>query len=220
MVYILIPAYNEARGIGAVVRGLQAAGFTNVVVVDDGSTDATADEARAAGAVVLQHAVNRGQGAALETANEFARLRGAEYVVHFDGDGQFDPADIAPALDFAAREHLDVVLGSRFLDRRSRIPWLKRHIILPVARWINFILTGLRLSDAHNGFRILHGRALHEIHIEHDGMAHNTEIVAAIASAGLRYKEFPVAVTYTRFGQGIRSGLQTVHDVLLAPWIK
>ncbi len=220
MVYIVIPAYNEARNIAAVIYGLKNAGFSTIVVVDDGSTDATADSARRAGAVVLTHGVNRGQGAALETGNEYARRMGAEYVVHFDGDGQFSPSDIAPALSFMREHALDVVLGSRFLDKRSTMPWLKRFVILPIARYINYIFTGLRLSDAHNGFRILNRRALHELRISHDGMAHNTEIVAEIARLGLTYREFPVAVTYTRFGQGIRGGLKTIRDVVAAPWIK
>lgn len=219
MVYIIVPAYNEEKNIGRVVRGLFEHGWRDVVVVDDGSTDATAAAARAAGAMVVSHPVNRGQGAALQTGDEYALARSASYTVHFDGDGQFNPGDIAPALRMAEEENLDVVLGSRFLDRRSRVPRLKRCVILPVSRWINFVFTGLWLTDAHNGFRVLSARALERIVITEDHMAHNTEITAAIKKYGLRFREFPVEVTYRTMGQGVLGGLKIVFDLVMHKFI-
>lgn len=214
MVYIIIPAYNEESAIGRVIRDLFNHGWQHVVVVDDGSIDNTARIGEESGAVVLRHVVNRGQGASLETGDSYARLVGAEYVVHFDGDGQFNPADIAPALGYMKKENLDVLLGSRFLDNRSRMPALKRYFILPISRWVNFVFTGLLLTDAHNGFRILSRSALSKIIITQDRMAHNTEIAVAIKKHGLLFREFPIEVVYHRFGQGVSGGLKIISDLV------
>lgn len=212
MVVIVIPAYNEEKTIGRVISGLFEHGYRTVVVIDDGSTDTTSECARAVGALVFRHSINRGQGAALETGNEVARHMGAEYVVHFDGDGQFNPGDIASALALARQEEIDVVLGSRFLDSRSELPWSKRFIILPLARCINKILTGVQLTDSHNGFRVLSKKALSLLRITHDRMAHNSEIVAQLRTHRLVFKEIPVEVSYTRYGQGVRGGFKILYD--------
>ncbi len=220
MVYIIVPAYNEAKNIGRVLRGLFEHGYVNVVVVDDGSTDNTAELAFAAGATVLRHVINRGQGAALQTGNEYAYQAGAAAVAHFDADGQFDPADIAGAIELLKTKQLDVVLGSRFLDSRSSIPWFKRYILLPVSRWINYVFTGLKLTDAHNGFRAFSGLALRKIAITHDRMAHNSEIVAKIKANNLRFEEYPVAVAYFERGQGIGEGFRIIRDLLFDSVLK
>lgn len=219
MVVIVVPAYNEEKQIGRVLRGLFESGFTNVVVVDDGSSDGTARIAKEADATVLRHVVNRGQGAALETGNEYARQHGAEHVVHFDADGQFDPSDITAALEVMKREGADVVFGSRFLDKRSDVPWLKRAILLPFGRMLNNIFTGIPLTDFHNGFRILSKKALEVVRITHDGMAHNSEIVAEVKRNNLVYREVPVKVVYHEFGQGIVGGLKIVRDLFLSKFI-
>lgn len=230
MIAIIIPAYNEEKNIGRVVRGLFEQGFNQtddkefkqinddgfrLIVVDDGSSDKTGEIARREGAKVLRHQINRGQGAALETGNEYARQSRAEIAVHFDGDGQHNPADIIPAIATMRKKQVDAVLGSRFLDARSRIPWFKRYVLLPVSRWINFVFTGVKLSDAHNGFRIMGERALNLISITQDGMAHNSEIVRSIKKYGLRFAEFPVEVRYKEFGQGIGGGVKIVWDLIL-----
>jgi len=214
MIFVVVPAYNEEKKIGRVIRGLFEQGYKNIVVVDDGSTDRTAEIARQAGAVVLRHEVNRGQGAALQTGNEHALRAGAEIVVHFDADGQFNPADIRPAIE--KLKDFDVVLGSRFLDSRSRIPWFKRHIVLPVSRWINFVFTRLKLTDVHNGFRALSRKALEKLHISHDGMAHNSEIISQIREHGLTFVEQPVEVTYYEYGQGIGGGVKILWDLIVS----
>jgi len=220
MVYIIVPAYNESKNVGRVARGLFEQGYRNVVVVDDGSTDDTATFASGAGAIVLRHLINRGQGAVLQTGNDWAYQAVAEIVAHFDADGQFDPADIAGAVALLQREQLDIVLGSRFLDKRSSVPWFKRHILLPVSRWINYVFTGLNLTDAHNGFRVLNRLALEKITINHDRMAHNSEIVAQIKANNLRFKEYPVAVAYFERGQGVGGGFRIIRDLLFGAVLK
>lgn len=218
-VFVVIPAFNEETRITAVVNALREAGFKNCVVVNDGSTDATQAAAVASGAIVLNHVINRGQGAALQTGTAFALKNNARWIVHFDGDDQFNAGDIIPALEFIAQNNLDIVLGSRFLGTGSNIPWLKRRVILPLSRWINFVFTGLLLTDGQNGFRVLSAKAASLMHIVHDGMAHNIEIVSHIQKNSLRWKEFPVTVRYHRYGQGVKTGFKIVRDLLLAPWL-
>ncbi len=228
MLVIIIPAFNEATQIGRVISGLfeiedrlkQINDGFKLIVIDDGSSDRTAEIARALRVVVLRHEVNRGQGAALETGNEYARRHGADVVVHFDADGQHNPTDITSAVERLRNEKLDVILGSRFLDSRSKIPWFKRYIILPASCWINFVFTGVKLSDAHNGFRVLNRKALEQITISHDGMAHNSEIVQQIKARQLRFVEHPVQVNYHRYGQGISSGFKILSDFLFGQFVK
>ena len=214
MVVAVIPAYNEAATIGRVVRDLLGQGVERCVVVDDGSADATAPAAHAAGATVITHLINRGQGAALQTGNEYAVAIGATAVVHFDADGQLTAADVPGAIERLIKANLDVVLGSRFLDNRSQIPWTKKYIVLPVARLINRFLTGLKLTDVHNGFRVLSLRALRQVSITHDGMAHNTEIIREIKRQGLTWAEYPVEVIYHEYGQGIGGGFKIIWDLI------
>lgn len=220
MILVVIPAYNEEKNIGRVIRGLFEHGFENILVVDDGSTDSTGEAARLSGASVIRHRINRGQGAALETGNEFARRSGVEIVVHFDADGQFNPADVRPAIERMKNGFYDVILGSRFMDSRSRVPWFKKYFILPCARIVNRIFCGIKLSDAHNGFRLLNKNALDKIRIIQAGMAHNSEIVAAIRDHKLKYTETPVEVTYKEYGQGLVGGIKILKDLLISKFIK
>src|SRR3989344_1026749 len=214
MLFVIVPAYNEAKNIGRVISGLFSQGLQNIIVVDDASTDETIQIAEAAGAKVLRHEVNRGQGASLQTGNDYALAHGASAVVHFDADGQFNPADIAKALSVMKEKNVDVILGSRFLDNRSQIPWTKKYVVLPVAILINHFLTGLRLTDAHNGFRILSRLAVQKINISQERMAHNSEIISQIKQKKLSYLEYPVEVTYNEYGQGVGGGLKIIWEVL------
>lgn len=220
MIFIVVPAYNEEKNIGRVVSGLFEQGYSQVVVVDDGSTDNTEAVARQAGAHVVKHVLNRGQGAALQTGNEYAALQGAQVIVHFDGDGQFNPSDIAVALSLMKSQQVDLVLGSRFLDERSHIPFTKKYIIFPLGRLINTLLTGVTLTDVHNGFRVLSRKAAENIVITQDRMAHNSEIVSYIKKNKLRYTECPVEVFYLRYGQGIKGGITILKDWFLAMFSK
>ncbi len=214
MLFVIVPAYNEAKNIGRVISGLFSQGLQNIIVVDDGSTDQTASIAGAAGAIVLRHEVNRGQGASLQTGNEYALAHGVSAVVHFDADGQFNPVDIAKAFAVMKDKNIEVVLGSRFLDNRSKMPWTKKYIVLPVARLINHLLTGLKLTDVHNGFRILSRTALEKIKISQDRMAHNSEIIKQIKQKKLSYLEYPVEVTYNEYGQGVGGGIRIIWEIL------
>jgi len=219
MFVAIVPAYNEEKRIGSVLRSL----FEHVdlvVVVDDSSKDNTAKIARDAGVVVLNHKINRGQGASLETGHEYARQLKADYVLHFDGDGQFDAEDILPALEKLKQTNSDILFGSRFLGGRSQIPSFKKNVLLPLGRAVNRLVTGVKLTDAHNGFRILNKRALAKIRISQDGMAHATEILSLAKINNLKLVEYPVKVTYHEYGQGARGGIKIVRDLVMGKFIK
>lgn len=183
-----------------------------VVVIDDGSTDKTAEVAREAGAVTLVHRVNLGQGAALETGMEWARRkRGCLWVVHFDADGQHDPKAIKSILKNLST--YDIVMGSRFLPGAS-IPGIPkgRKRLLRVATSLQRWMTGVALTDAHCGLRGLNEVALRKIRLREPGMAHATEIVHQIKAHSLSYAEVPVTVSYTDYsmskGQSAFNALQ------------
>lgn len=214
MIIALVAAYNEEKNIGSVVRDLFEH-VDHVVVVDDGSQDGTPHIASKAGATVFTHVINRGQGAALQTGHEHALRLGAQYVIHFDGDGQFDVQDIPRALTHMKEVNADILLGSRFMDNRSHIPFAKRNILFPLGRLVNRISGAPSITDVHNGFRILNERALSAIVLRQDGMAHATEILQLIPRHDLTHVEFPVKVRYDHFGQGMMSGIRIIKDLIM-----
>jgi polyprenyl-phospho-N-acetylgalactosaminyl synthase len=196
-VWVVIAAYNEARAIGRVLAGLGEFPY-RVVVVDDGSTDATGEIALRAGAEVLRHPINLGQGAALQTGIEYALLRGASHVVTFDADGQHRPEDIGGLLAALAARNADFALGSRFRGAAVELPRLRR-LMLRAATWFTRATTGLDVTDAHNGLRAMTRRGAARIRLRQNRMAHASEILHQIAESGLGYVEAPVTIQYSRY---------------------
>jgi polyprenyl-phospho-N-acetylgalactosaminyl synthase len=219
---IVIAAYNEALKIADVVRELLTV-FPHVVVVDDGSEDETAARAREAGASVLVHLVNRGQGAALQTGITYALAQGAEYIVTFDADGQHDMADLPALLTPIQNGKADICLGSRFLERREKIPLLRRWVLFCAVLFMR-VTTHARLSDAHNGLRAFSRRAARALDLKLDRMAHASEIVDQIVASKLRYIEVPVRVRYTdyslRKGQRNTAAFRVAFDYLMGRLIR
>jgi polyprenyl-phospho-N-acetylgalactosaminyl synthase len=215
--WVVIPLYNEAEVIGEVVKHVVAA-FPGVVCVDDGSTDGSGDLARDAGAVVVRHAVNLGQGAALQTGICYA-LRDPQmrYLVTFDADGQHGADDAAAMVERLRTGEADIVFGSRFLDSRTRSGWAKRALLRAAVAYTN-VTTHMRLTDAHNGLRALNRTAAQTIDIRQDRMAHASEIVAQVGAAKLRYVEQPVHIRYTDYsrakGQSKLNAVNIIVDLL------
>lgn len=198
--WIIIAAFREETVIGDVVRGVKAL-YQNVVVVDDASGDKTGSRAEEAGAIVLTHLINRGQGAALKTGIDYALSKGAEILVTFDADGQHHVEDIAPMITPIENGEVEVVLGSRFLREGSNIPPLRR-IVLKAGIIFTNILSGLRVTDTHNGFRALSRTAAKKIRIVQDRMEHASEILDEIKRRHLTYTEVPVTITYSYYSKG------------------
>jgi glycosyltransferase involved in cell wall biosynthesis len=213
--WVICAAYNEATVIGRVVEELSRAGH-QVVVVDDGSSDGTPHVAAAAGAHVVVHPINLGQGAALQTGIDFALSHGADILVTFDADGQHRVSDIPRLVDALARERADFALGSRFLGQTYNLPTLRRWV-LRAATVFTRLTTGLRLTDSHNGLRALTRRGASAIRLRQNRMAHASEILVEIAQSGLRYVEVPVTIEYTAYslakGQRIGDSVTILLDL-------
>jgi glycosyltransferase involved in cell wall biosynthesis len=207
--WVICAAYNEATTIGRVVWGLDGAGY-RVVVVDDGSNDGTRHIAAAAGADVVVHPVNLGQGAALQTGFDHALAQGAEVLVTFDADGQHRVSDIPVLVDTLQRERAEFALGSRFLGQAHNLPALRRWVLY-AATIFTRLTTGMRLTDSHNGLRALTRKGAAAIRLRQNRMAHASEILIEIAHSGLRYVEVPVTIEYTAYslakGQSISDSL-------------
>jgi glycosyltransferase involved in cell wall biosynthesis len=214
----VVPLFNEGQVVKEVVEHARET-FPNIVCVDDGSSDDSVDQARAGGAVVVRHPFNLGQGAALRTGLDYALTDPeAEYFVTFDSDGQHQVEDALAMVERLETGTVDVVVGSRFLDDRTKPGALKR-VVLKAAVVFENLSTGVKLTDAHNGLRALNRVAAQRIRIEQNRMAHASEIVAEIGRHKLRYAEMPVHVVYTDYsrskGQSIWNSVNILSDLYL-----
>jgi glycosyltransferase involved in cell wall biosynthesis len=213
-VWVVIAAYNEARVIAAVLAEL--VGRYRVVVVDDGSRDATAEAAAAAGAAVVPHPVNLGQGAALQTGIKFALAQGATHLVTFDADGQHRAADIPRLIEALAQSRADFALGSRFLGGSVGMP-LTRRLLLKAATLFTRATAGLKVTDTHNGLRAMTRRGARAISLRQNRMAHASELLAQIAGSGLSHVEVPVTIEYSGYslakGQRLSDSLAILFDL-------
>jgi glycosyltransferase involved in cell wall biosynthesis len=220
-VYCVIPAYNEKNKIAKVVDSVSDLVY-KVVVVDDGSSDGSVNFPLKKNVVVLRHLINRGQGAALMTGNRYSIKDGAEIIVHFDGDGQFRAKDIEVLTKPIIENKAEAVFGSRFLSKKSNLPAIKRFLIHPMARLVNFCLLGINLSDPQSGFRAFNRRVAEELEINNDGAAHCSEIMHKISKITDKIKEVPIIVNYDNFGQGIfkgkgrgTGGIKIIKDLII-----
>ncbi|OBF23297.1 glycosyltransferase family 2 protein [Mycobacterium sp. ACS4331] len=219
-VWVIVPAYHEASVIADVVAGVRAV-FPNVVVVDDGSRDDTAALALRAGAHVVTHPVNLGQGAAIQTGVEYARQRpGARLFVTFDADGQHRVADVVTMINrMSEPDRPDIVIGTRFAHGpATQIPWLKR-AILRTAAAVSPASRRLGLTDAHNGLRVFNRTVADGLNLTMNGMSHASEFISLIAENRWRVAEVPVEILYTDYsmskGQPLLNGVNIVFDGFL-----
>jgi polyprenyl-phospho-N-acetylgalactosaminyl synthase len=212
-IWVVVPAFNEAQVIASVLADLRRTGY-QIVVVDDGSADATAELAVRAGATVVRHPVNLGQGAALQTGIAFALSQGADFIVTFDADGQHRVDEIATLLSALVLHRADFALGSRFLGRPANMP-TSRRVLLQAAIWFTRATTGLAITDAHNGLRAMTRRGAGTISLRQNRMAHASEILDQIAASGLKYIEVPITIEYSSYSlrKGQRSSAAV--DILL-----
>lgn len=219
--WIVIPAYNEVTVIADVVTEVREV-FGNVVVVDDGSADATARTALDAGAHVVRHPVNLGQGAAIQTGVEYARSRpGARVFATFDADGQHRVEDLVRMVDRLAEGDVDIVIGSRFARRDVRKTGtpLPKRLVLRAAAKLSPRSRQLGLTDAHNGLRVFNRTVADNLNITMNGMSHASEFIALIVENNWRVAEEPVEILYTEYskskGQPLLNGVNIVFDGFL-----
>lgn len=214
-VYCVIPAFNEENSIVEVLKKVKPL-VSEVIVVDDGSKDKTYELSKAQGVRVLRHIINRGQGASLETGDQYALRAGADIIVHFDADGQFLTEEIKDLTAPIECGQADIVFGSRFLEKKSNMPVFKKAVMMPLARALNYLLFGVNLSDPQCGFRAMSAKAAGKIGICNDGMAHCSEIIGKAFQNELRIKEVPVTVIYHEFGQKMSGGFRIIKDLIIS----
>jgi glycosyltransferase involved in cell wall biosynthesis len=208
-VFIVIPAYNEQKTISKVIKDLKKEGYKNIVVVDDGSKDNTYEEAKKQNVEVLRHIINRGQGAALKTAIDYALDLGADSIITFDADGQHSVKDIEKMIRPLKKNKVDITLGSRFLKKDSNTPFVRK-LFLKGGAIVIFLMYGIKLTDSHNGLRALSRKAAEKIEITSDGMEHASEILEQVKKKRLKYKEVPVTITYTDYS--LKTGQSTFNS--------
>lgn len=215
--WFVVPLFNEGQVVGDVIRDLRTR-YPLVVAVDDGSADGSAAIAEQAGAAVVRHPYNMGQGAALKTGIDYAlRDPAMRQVVTFDSDGQHQVDDAASMIAMREDEGVDIVLGSRFLDKRTK-PGLLKRMVLRGAVWYTNLTSGLKLTDAHNGLRVIGRDACEKLAIEQNRMAHASEIVEEIGRHRFTVREHPVHILYTDYsrskGQSMLNSVNIVIDML------
>jgi len=190
---VCIPAYNEELTIQDVVK--KALPYVDkVIVCDDGSTDNTAKLAKGAGAVVISQN-NQGYGAAITTLFEQARKEDAQIMVTLDGDGQHNPDQIPLLIDAIITHNVDVVIGSRFLDDKTKAPGYRKTGIKIITSASNYG-TNFKVTDSQSGFRAYSKDAIDAIHPTEQGMSVSTEILLKISNKGLSVAEVPIVVSY------------------------
>ena len=215
-VHILIPVYNEESKISEVVLELKKY-FSNIVVVNDGSTDSTLETLNQLDIVVLNHLLNLGQGAAISTGiNYIKNLKNTDGVVTFDADGQHSVSDALIFANEIVNCNEGIIFGSRFLEHKMNIPPLKR-FILKVVTCVTNKLTKMNLTDSHNGLKAYKIKALKNINISIDGFAFESEIINIVSKNNISYKEMPTNTIYTEYskkkGQKLRNGLIVLEDL-------
>lgn len=206
-VLVCIPAYNEAASLEAVlaeVPGSVAGQPVHVLVIDDGSRDGTADVARRAGAHVVSHPVNSGQGAALQTGYLVAERVGADIVVTMDADGQHDPAQLPQLVAPILEDRADFVVGSRRLGEHEADSAARDAGITVYTRLLN-TLGGTSISDIANGYRAIRASMLPAL-VFTEEQFHNPELLLGAARAGFRVTEVPVTIRRRSAGSSKKGG--------------
>lgn len=204
-ILVVMPAFNEASRIRRMVEAVRSQVAGDVLVVDDGSSDDTAGEARRGGARVAVHPVNLGYGAALQTGYRWALKRGYGAVLQLDADGQHDPASIPGLLEALSRA--DVVVGSRFLGERSYRPPLLRRMGMWLFGRVASALAGQRITDPTSGFQAISAEALRfYAHERYPVDYPDADVLAMVARSGLRLAEVPVRMLPSPPGKSMHAG--------------
>jgi glycosyltransferase involved in cell wall biosynthesis len=211
----VIPAYNEETTLADVLK--KARDFVDeIIVVDDGSSDATASIAARGGATVARHAINRGLGAAIGTGFAAAYKRGADVIITLDADGQHNPEEI-PMFIEEIEQGADAVIGSRMLIGEG-MPW-HRKIAQHIGNLATFVLFGARVSDSQSGYRAFTREAIEQMDIKTNHMEVSSELIAEIAHNDLALSEVPIEVIYTEYslskGQNVFLGIKTLIKLVI-----
>jgi hypothetical protein len=224
-ILIIIPAYDEEGGISEVLRRVprELLGYeVKTVVVDDGSSDATAAIAREEGVLVASHVVNRGQGDALRTGFAIAQLERADIVINLDADGQYKPEEIEHLVEPIVEDEADFVLGSRFMGFYEEAGSVRHVGVVFFSKMIS-ILTGTKISDCTNGFRAIRVSELHKLDLVEDRF-NATEIILEALKNKLRFAQVPVTMLSRAAGETKKPPKLAyplgVFRVIISTWLR
>jgi len=210
-----IPAYNAEKTLGEIVE--KSLHFVDkVIVCNDGSTDNTEKIAKEKGALVINHKKNLGYGAAIITLFEEAKKQNAEIMITLDGDGQHNPEQIPTLVSALTENNVDVVIGSRFLDKNTNSPGYRKTGIKIITSASNFG-TNFKVSDSQSGFRVYSKNAIDAIHPTEEGMSVSTEILLKASNKGLSVAEVPITVSYegeTSTQKPLQQGVSVLMNTL------
>lgn len=218
-VLVCIPAFNEAKQIAQIVKNARNH-CSEVLVCDDGSVDRTAEIAEIAGATVIRHNSNRGYGAAIKTLFAESRKKNADIIVTLDSDGQHDVTEIPKLIGPLVRNEVDIVIGSRFLNKKSQdhIPKYRNFGIRTITKLTQAVSYDT-LTDSQSGFRAYSKNALDKIDIYENGMSVSTEILLKAKEKDLTIKEVPIIVRYdvedASTQNPLKHGISVIHSVIL-----
>jgi glycosyltransferase involved in cell wall biosynthesis len=218
-VAVVVPAFNEASRISSTIAELKNY-FSEIIVVDDGSSDATFDVAVSAGVYPVRHPMNLGQGAALQTGIKVALLDPTiEAILTFDADGQHSIESALNLIEEIRTSGCGIILGSRYCPGAERINMpLKKKIILRLAILFTRFDSGLKVTDTHNGLRVMSREFANSLRIKQHGMAHASEILNHVSNSGVKWKEVPVRIYYTEYsnkkGQSVWNSVNIITELL------
>lgn len=220
-VCIVLPAHNEAGAIGDVIASImdemkKTTYFFEVVVVDDGSKDATAGIAAKKGATVIRHILNSGAGGATATGLSYAQQNNFDIAATMDADGQHASHDLVKGLDELIKRHDDLLIGSRLIDYRgmSRVKVLGNRGLSLITR----LLFGIKSTDSQSGLRIFSRQALEQLKWKTSGYEFCSEMLWRAKQLNLKISEYPIKAIYTDYskakGQNNWNGINIVKSLL------
>ena len=214
-ILIIIPAYNEEKSIAAVLREMgQEVPEFDIVVINDGSRDDTAQTARIAGAVVISHPFNMGYGVTIQTGYKFALAKGYDFVVQMDGDGQHDPAFIPQVLAPVIADETDFSLGSRFLETESYAPSLSRRAGMIFFRWLISLLISTRITDSTSGYQAFNRKVIRFFSTEVFPCDYpDADIILTLHRANFRIMEVPVRMHASASGKSMHTGWMPLYYI-------
>jgi hypothetical protein len=209
---IIIPAYNEAERIAPLITNIRKYSDADIIVVNDGSTDHTADEARASGAVVITLPFNLGYGAALQTGFKYALEKGYTFALQMDGDGQHDPSSIPVIIKPVINDEVDVVIGSRFLgDNDYKAPVIRR-IGMFFFAIITRLVTNKRITDPTSGYQAINRKAMELFASDVYPVDYpDADVIIMLHRKGIRFTEVPVTMKRAIGNTSMHSGLKPFY---------
>ena len=212
-ILIIIPAYNEGTRIAEVVHRVRELNPDfDIVVVNDGSRDDTAQIARAAGAEVISHPFNMGYGVTIQTGYKYALAEGYDFLVQIDGDGQHDPAFIPRLLAPVLAGETDFALGSRFLEEASYEPSLARRVGMIFFRWLVSTLIGERITDSTSGYQAFNRKVIGFFTTEVFPCDYpDADMLLTLHRAEFRIREVPVRMHASATGKSMHTGWKPLY---------